>query len=176
MRDSMRRYTALALAAFKDQRGAFAMTVQGFGSVIQTPVMQVAGPVPPIQIADAAFPASAGTGDRLVGATQNLVYACSAFRVVIYLKAFVLGTSSAAGNGPLFTVEGSNSATFASGIYASGLHQAQNIAGATLTQEIEILWRAPVVPVQYFRIVVDSTLSTGGSMAGTYDALIEAAP
>lgn len=150
---------------------AFAMTTQGASSVFKPTTPQVAGPVPPIQLADVAF-----TTTKVNGAVQNLGYVATTFRVVIYLKTYVVGTGVGPATGPLFWLEGADVVGMTTNLTTLGDQlQFPNIASATQVACGIIDAITPVAGKQFIRIVVDPTLQTG-AVAGTYDAVIMAEP
>jgi len=150
---------------------AFAMTTQGQSSVLNYPIPQVNGLVPPIQIADKTF-----TTAKTSTAVQNLGFGCTKFQVVIYLKTLVLGANTSANQGPLFYLEAADVVGMNTNLTVIGeMTQAVNVASATEVQCMRIWGQTPVAAKQFLQITVDPTLMGAGS-SGTFDVLIMATP
>jgi hypothetical protein len=149
---------------------AFAMTVQGLGSVLNPALFRSSAVIPPIQLADQAF-----TTAKASTAVQNLGFGNTRFRIVLYIKTLVLGANTNANQGPIFFLEAADNSGMSTNLTLLDYTQAYNIASATEVQCLELVGLVPIAAKQFCRITVDPTLMGAGS-SGTYDALIEACP
>lgn len=151
---------------------SFAMSVQGPASAYLDDDISVGGfpltsTTPGIQIADVSW-----TTTRAVGATQTLPVTCTCFRLIISVKALVVGANTTMASGPLFYLEVADNSGMSTNLTAlAPFIQAFNIASATEPAFYIQKYRVYSTPKGFVRVICDPTLMGAGS-SGTYDALI----
>src|SRR5438094_99065 len=113
---------------------AFAMTVQGLGSVLNPALFRSSAVIPPIQLADQAF-----TTAKVSTAVQNITFGVTRFRIVLYIKTLVLGGNTNANQGPIFFLEAADNSGMTTNLTLLDYTQAYNIASATEVQCLELV-------------------------------------